>query len=151
MRKIYLAFMPMLMLVLNSCTSNNGDIGDLFGMWRVENIEVHGQDVDLTQGGVLLYTIGFQNSTMVIFENLEHQQTHQTIASWARKDDTLIFNFDNTQANGNNNVFTPPAIFGFKYGEQCHLKILKETNNRLELKYDSPEGDIYIYSLKKTK
>lgn len=66
MKKILLALLALSFLV--SCTQNNGRIGDIFGLWKVESIEINGV-ADLEYQGNLFFA--FQNDVAAMCEIID--------------------------------------------------------------------------------
>lgn len=148
---ILLALTLALALALGSCNKNDGDIGPLFGIWRVEKVTRDGVDVDLHADGAEMITLTFQNAILEINTTDAHHYLTTCLANWSREGQDLNLEFDNSDATGNTARYTPPAILGWKYGEVCQTQIVSLTSSRMELHYTDGQGADYRYWLKKTK
>lgn len=146
-----LLFAALLLAIATSCTHNDGDIGPLFGIWRLEKMTRDGQAVDLRADGLQLVTFAFQNQVVEINTTEDHNYLTTCLANWRRDGQTLTFDFDNTDATGEDVRYTPPSILGWRHGETCPTEIVKLDGKNMELAYVSPTGGDYRYWLKKTK
>lgn len=76
--------------VCSGCTHNNGDIGPLFGKWKLTEISIDG-NIDNGYGGNIFWS--FQSSTVNMIKVSEHHQTKATYGSWTQTDDILTISF----------------------------------------------------------
>lgn len=79
-------------IIMSGCTRHNGDIGDLFGEWRLERLTADGQETDLyeeTPDAPLLYTWAFQGNIIRINTIYAHNRVFECFGTWMREDDLL--------------------------------------------------------------
>lgn len=137
-----------LMIFFSACTRNNGDIGPLFGNWRVETLSADGEDMPLYEGDVLLYTWSFQSHIIVINSILPHDDADAVRGTWSITDKELLLDFDHTDIDGSLN-YTPPPALHLDGGAVNRLAILKYTSSELMLERSGVDGIKYVYHLKK--
>ena len=125
--------------IASSCTRNNGDIGELFGLWRVTAIEVDGVNRSDYNG-----TIYFAFQSSVFSQKLMNEETHWAddfFASWKYQGKDIIIDFSDKR-------YTPIAITGMQQG--LNLVTVESISGKdLILSYVNPEGVVYKYILKK--
>lgn len=146
-----LIFFLTIATAMMACTHNDGDIGDLYGVWCLEQVTVDGIPADMHAGGLVLVTLSFQNAILEINTTYPHNELHTCLANWQRDGQTLIFDFDNSDASGNTARYTPPAILGMGYGEICRQQITSLDGKEMALRYTNSKGEEYQYLYKKTK
>lgn len=132
-----------------SCTQNNGDIGEWFGEWHLESIEINNV-TDADYNGDVLWK--FQNDIveMVVVNPIGHSHS-EYYGTWTADDTTLTLNFthsDDLNEPGTGKyapptqAHLPAAIFG--------LKILKLSSSEIILQYDDASAEqTFIYTLSK--
>lgn len=124
------------MLACASCTHNNGDIGPLFGNWKVESIKKDGVEIADYNGNLFM---AFQNQVFAIIQvNNEMHSVSENYAKWERQEDVLIINFADTN-------YAPPSGSYMKSGENiCTISYLNGSKMEFSLEND---GYIYTYKL----
>ena len=145
--KLKISILILFLTILTGCTRNNGDIGDLFGRWRVESLTIDGEAVSLYDDENLLYTWSFQSSLMFITVIQPYESYYNIQGTWSRGDGVLSLNFGYT-GNDGEKYYTPPANLYLNRGV-TDLKILKSSSRHLELEHTREDGKRYIYKLKK--
>lgn len=108
---------------LCACTHNNGDIGPLFGQWRI----VGGLP---TPAGEALY-MSFQNSTVELKAVGDRHESLTAFGNWAQNESTLTLTFPDADRQ-------PPAAFGFSSEMEFHVE--KLTTKKLVLIEKSASG-----------
>lgn len=131
----------LLCVMLNvSCTKHNGDIGPLFGLWKVTAINV--DDVtDEDYDGCMYFA--FQSS--VISMTIVNEETHEskiTYASWKYEGEDLIIDF----SDKNYGPFADAT--GMQRG-QNRVEVVSLKGDDLTLSYLTAKGKKYVYYLKK--
>ncbi|MBE6310318.1 MAG: hypothetical protein E7080_04620 [Bacteroidales bacterium] len=136
--KIYL--IVILVSLLSACTRNDGDIGELFGMWRVVAIEVN--DVELNDYSGTLY---FEFQSGVYCQKLVNESLHicdDQYASWYyQSKDEVVVDFSD-------NRYAPISITGMQSGKNL-LVIENCSGSDMKLLYNDPNEVKYTYILKK--
>ena len=89
MKKIL--FTLLVFFTLASCTQNNGRIGDLFGLWKVESVEIDGVP-DKDYPGTLFFA--FQNDVVGMCETLENHESYWTYGQYFRDGGNIDMYFD---------------------------------------------------------
>lgn len=134
---------------MTGCTQNDGHIGDLFGVWRLEKMTADGTEVKLYDAETLLYTWRFQEKVIYIQTLLPHEDFDRAKGMFIHPDDgkTLTLSFDFSDTDGTI-WYTPPTAL-------CLEKVTVLTVNRLDSKHldltytNSDTGITYTYSLRK--
>lgn len=147
-RKLYILFILLLGFVHQGCTHNNGDIGDLFGTWRLESMTADGEELDLYSNLTQLYTWAFQ-SHIIRIQDIRNNMDHSNcFGTWMQNDDELILNFTHENDNGNNG-FLPPTPLHFETDGITKLTINRLSSKRLQTSYRNSDGIEYMYYLRK--
>jgi hypothetical protein len=138
-------------VVLSSCTHNNGDIGVYFGTWSLDKIEINGsEDAEYEPQS---YTWSFQNQTIQIMTVNERHDYSATIGSWEEiSGKTLRLNFnhsDNNYEAGSGQYYIPNQLH-IPQNASTDLDIISQSSKSLILQYVSTEGITYRYTLSKT-
>ncbi len=135
------------LLFLIGCTRNDGDIGDLFGRWRLESLTVDGIQEELYDEETLLYSWSFQSSLLFIQVIQPYYSYYNVKGTWEREDNILRINFGYTGDDGEM-YYAPPENLHLERGVN-DMKILRLTSGELILER-SGENDVkYVYRLKK--
>ena len=122
-----------------SCTRNNGDIGDWFGTWRVDELTVDGEP-DPNYGPPYMI-FKFQSSIVsIVWPDEASHSVPGCTGTWEQQGNKLLLRFDYGQ-------FSPTAASHLP--EVGTLDILKLSRSTIELEYHSPQGITYYYKLKK--
>lgn len=132
----HIIFLPLLALVLNGCTHNNGDIGPLFGSWRMTAMTVDGQPVEGYEGNVFWM---FQNSVVCMREVLPHHETDERWGEWRWADkNTLLLNFSHSDElhQPDDPVYLPLTVTGLAAGDNL-LRVERLNGSHMVLTTDS--------------
>lgn len=141
-----------LALFFNACTHNNGDIGELFGTWKLQSITIN-NSLDTNYQNNILWK--FQSSIISMIKT--NDATHDRFESWgtweyANDGSQIIFDF--THFDNDNPVgadkYSPLSETHLPKATKIRLDIKKLNGNEMILSYiDDSNGDSYIYKLKK--
>ena len=127
------------MLMVASCTTNNGDIGPWFGMWRVTEITTDGvADADY-QGNMFFK---FQSTVFEMLLVHDDHGTENRFGIW--NDDgkgTLTVSFPDANHE--------PLPQSHMRAEQNVLTFNGVQSSGFVLRLDSPDGHVYTYRLVK--
>lgn len=129
----------MAMLVLASCTTNNGDIGPWFGMWKVAEIRCDGVREEQYGGNIFFK---FQSTVFEEVIESEHHTTGEAFGQW-RNDEPgqLVVWFPDER-------YAPSAQSHMSREENLFtFDAVKSSGFTLTLK--AKDGHIYQYSLEK--
>lgn len=139
-RKIlYTIFVAVIAVLLSGCTRNNGDIGELFGQWKVTSITADGKDV-YDCNGVMYFK--FQSS--VYCQKIVNEVTHWddcVYAKWKYEGNGILIDFTGTG-------YKPFSCSGMGEG-QNYIEIESQSDDSMTMSYISLEEVKYIYTLKK--
>lgn len=133
--------------ILCGCTRNNGDIGWLFGEWRLDRMTADGAEVDLYPGGedeAILYTWSFQSDIIRINTMLPNHRRDEVFGSWEEKDDILELNFSYRYDDG---LFMPPPALHLVRGGITPLHIDSRGGKKAVFSYTADDGVSYTYYL----
>lgn len=135
--KIYM--FAIVLALLSSCTRNDGDIGELFGLWRVTAIEVNGNEQKDYSG-----TLYFAFQSSVFSQKMMNEVTHgydDSFASWKYEGKDIIIDYSYDR-------YRPFDITGMQMGQ--NLVVIDSINGEdLIMSYVNPDGVTYKYILKK--
>ncbi len=149
MRKVLdFIIIGLVMLSLSSCTHNNGDIGHLFGFWRLERIEIDGETDSGYKGNI---TWAFQGEIVEMRIYGDNHTYNSSIGTWERNDGYLDLNYTHSQ-DGLEPGTGPYSTFGELHWPTNRVIRLKEevaTGKRMQLLWVSDDGSQYRYFLKK--
>ena len=136
MKKILFALIALFSLA--SCMQNNGRIGDIFGLWKVESIEINGEIEEEYQGNLFF---AFQNDVVAMCERAPYDDYDWRYGQYFKYGDkTIDMYFDmNGQA--------PLKISHFQLGLNA-CKILELNSSRFVFSTVIYERE-YKYSMKK--
>ncbi len=125
-------------VAFNSCTQNNGNIGDLFGLWHIDELIDDNQSSDEYQDNLFL---AFQSEVTTLTEVYDYNQSDIKYGSWSREGDALYLIFDEP-------AYVPFAVSGFSVGtNEC--TIIELNSSSLILEHQSNDGKHYHYTLSK--
>lgn len=151
---IFLLLAAAVLSLATGCTHNCGDIGDLFGYWRLNSMTADGTPVELypetAEDGqpVRLYTWAFQSQIVMIHTFYDHEDSSQATGTWQRTDRTLMLDFDHRD-DGGTEYYTPPAALKLVEGGVTPLEIILMNPNEMKLSYTADDGVTYEYRLGK--
>ena len=127
------------MLMVASCTTNNGDIGPWFGTWRVTKITTDGVDDADYQGNMFFK---FQSTVFEMLLVHDDHGTENRFGIW--NDDgkgTLTVSFPDANHE--------PLPQSHMRAEQNVLTFNGVQSSGFVLRLDSPDGHVYTYRLVK--
>lgn len=151
-RHIYHIFaIALLSMMSMACTHNNGDIGDLFGVWRLTELTADGEPVELygnpDDGGLQACDWAFQGNVMkieMIYPRYDHDASY---CIWSREDGKLILDFSHT--SGESVSFDPPVELHLVARGVTRLTMTEMTRSRMTGWYVDAEGVRYEYHLRR--
>lgn len=137
---ILLLTIIVLSLFTSNCTTNDGDIGPLFGKWKLVEIIDNNKVVGQYTGNIYW---SFQNSTLGFTRVNNHNAYDESYCNWTTNDNTLIINFVDS-------IYRPFSEMGLTE-PVCELNINKLDGSEMILSLiSSPTtGNPRIYKFKK--
>ena len=155
MKKTIIFMVAAVVVMLQSCTQNNGNIGQWFGHWKVNAITVDGVADSDYEGNVF-----FSFQSKVFGQRLidDYHGYEPRFANWDDRGDYFIITFPyETDADGNplydddgNLVclYEPLEVTRMSMGENVVHVDSKEGNN-VQLSMTAADGSAIVYSLEK--
>ncbi len=137
---IYIATIFASLPALVGCTQNKGDIGDWFGIWRVDSIEVDSKAAPDYDPPYMFWK--FQSGVvqlLFITDESDHIADF-CYGTWDDTDGYLTLNFDW-------DLSIPPAFTRLQI--VTRLSILRHSGDRIELQYIDSNGNTINYKLQK--
>lgn len=127
------------LLALSSCTHNNGDIGPLFGQWKLISIETQGVDLPEYDSDVFWC---FQDSAIQILSRTDQHEFEQRYGNWSLTDnDTrLLLTFPDPRW---------PASQAIGLRETTVLRVITLTSRDAVFEMSDTDGASITYTLRK--
>lgn len=152
MKRLNIVILGLFLLVLNSCTHPDGDIGDWFGSWHLEEILINGQpDEEYAQNREndrLQVMVSFQGK---IF-NMAYLNGPEIYGSWSYAGEvlTLIANY-NAGSGSSSSLFDPfPVVLHFPGDvEQVEITVTKITGRYMQWQLIDINGNLLTYNFRK--
>lgn len=120
-----------------SCTHNNGDIGPIFGQWKLTSIFINDKE---DQGYKENIFFAFQNDVTSMRIVRENQDVSETFGHWKLDGDILLLIYDDPDLEPLSETYFTEGV------NTCEIITL--SGKELILKREA-NGNIYIYRLKK--
>ena len=140
MKQISLLLLTALLAVA-ACTHNNGDIGNWFGTWNIEEVAADGVAVNLDPANVgAHYFLQFQTSVVCLRHDDTRHNGGASYGTWQENDDQFTLDFPDEKAR---DVFLP--------GLDKHntFTITSRSGNTVVMETVDAGGVHYRYTLKK--
>lgn len=148
MKKIADTLIILIIPLLFGCTHNNGDIGDWFGTWKLQSIEINGAEDQAYKGDILWK---FQNNiiSMVCADDIQHTADCR-YGTWEQAGDRLFLDFshsDDRYEQGQGQYEPLPQTY-IRAGK-TELTVISLSGSELRLQMAVEEGAVYSYYFKK--
>ncbi len=127
-----------LVFTLQSCVHPGGDIGEYFGNWVLEKIEIDSDDHEAYEEPIFL---SFQSNVF----NMSGVDQIGVYGIWEEDDNRLSLHADPDSGI----VKRFPRIMGWGDTLDVTLLILEKNSRRLRLQWDATDGKIWTYSFRK--
>lgn len=135
---------------VSSCTTNNGDIGMLYGVWNIDNITIDDVEQTSWRDGGWYSDWRFQNNIVQIrrFNRLHDYQ--YCVGTYTHTGNTLEFNFNHSDdaSDAGTGLYSAPAWLYFKPGTTL-LNIDSSSSSAMTVSTAAPDGKIITYYLTK--
>lgn len=135
---------------LGGCTTNNGDIGPLFGTWRFESVAVGGVDVNLEADSVESYSLVFQNRIVRVIEVRERHDHEYYTGTFRHRENLLELDFSHSDKLNGTTIYTPPSVLGFEPHGVTNLIVTKLTKRQMEAYRVDNNGVTHTYKFSKS-
>ncbi len=140
----------LIVVTMGACMHNNGDIGPLFGYWRLDEITVNDQPENLYDNtGVDLYAFAFQSNVMYIQTVYPHLDYDRAFGTWTLDGDVMTWHFRWTD-DGNYSNYTEPEELMLDPTGLTTLHVIRLTSKHLDVEYTDTDGNLIRYYLTKT-
>lgn len=110
------ALLALIAVLLPSCRMNNGDIGLLYGVWAVTDVQVDGKPYDWNAGEYTESFFQFQNNICFISRTGPLHDYQNQVCTWAWVKDDIQIELDFTHYDDANptpsvggNMYSPPT------------------------------------------
>lgn len=137
MKRHITLFIALCAMFLASCTHNNGDIGPLFGQWKVTAMEGDGVTLPPYDGNMYW---SFQSHTIEMKVVSDDHAVWQTFGNWSKTDNELMLDFPDADRQ-------PPEMSHLL--SSSRLRIWQLDKGKAVFIYDLPDGGSITYTLKK--
>lgn len=148
MRKIYhILTILVVSIIIASCTHNNGDVGEYFGTWKLENISVNGEN-DAAYVGDIFWK--FQSSVFCMEQVNDRFDTENRWGTWMNDGKMLRLDFshyDDAHPEGAD-FYSPFPVTRIPNGV-TDLSIISMFGSSMQLQYTGEDGNVVGYKLKK--
>lgn len=128
------------------CTRDNGDIGSIFGIWRLAGLEVDGVEADDYEYNCFW---SFQNN-IISFVMLDAPEDHTALRRWCtfdKEEGYLTLDLSHHGNGINDYLYSVPAFLRLPQEEAVPLKIVTDTGSKMVLTYTGAEGEVITYTL----
>lgn len=132
-------------MFLSGC-QNNGDIGYLFGTWRIDSFTSDGVDRPEDAKSTL---ISFQNDIVMVQHILDDEGSYVNYyGTWEETGDVMRINFMHREDYGQVPV---PEWLGWTDSEIMDMKVTDRKDGRaMTWTWTAPDGTVNVYRLHKT-
>lgn len=139
------ALAAVLLAIACAGCQNNGDIGYLFGTWRVDSFTADGTERPEAAARTL---ISFQNDIIMVQELLDDHGTYENhFGTWSEDGDMLTLDFTHT---GGMADYSAPQWLGWTSDGPMTMQVAGRGSRDVTWTYVSPEGVTNVYKLHKT-
>ena len=150
MKKVSIFIVLLMSLAMAGC-QNNGNIGWLFGVWRINSYTVDG--VEQTDPLISRSTIAFQGEIVEIVAVVDDYQSRITRnGTWHEdgNDFTLNFTHSDDMRPAGTGVYEAPGWLGMTSDFPMQMTISDQTSDRFTLTWEDGDGLVKVYELQKT-
>lgn len=131
-----------------SCTHNNGDIGPYFGIWKLSQLTINGEEDPAYEDNIVWK---FQASAISMVRVQEYHTHFESYGTWEEvSPEELRLKFiysDNGNPEGSPK-YSPLPETHLPPGE-ISLTIVSLSSKRMQLRYQALDGTLYGYKLEK--
>ncbi len=138
------------MMVTMSACYNDGDIGNLYGFWRIESYTIDGEDAMTEMVENTIFS--FQNDIVQVKWPVDDYLTYNyTTGTWTREGNEMSLNFthhDDQYAHGTG-IYEAPAWLSMTSSEIMHMTYTSDASHRFNLSWVDPQGRHIAYTFDK--
>lgn len=134
--------------LLAAACQNNGDIGYLFGTWRIDSMTVDGQPDPAAAAQTL---ISFQNDIIEVQRIFDADGTFANFfGTWAEDGDIITINFTHHADDPDDQAFNAPEWLGWTAAHPMQLSVSSRSSRTVTWTFTADDGTVYVYNLRKT-
>lgn len=134
--------------VFIGCTHNDGDIGDYFGTWKLEEISVDGIE-DAGYGKDIFWQ--FQSTVFCMRKVYENHGQENRWGTWYQDSGSLYVDFSHREdGEDETGKYSPFPVTRLAAGLN-RLEIMHLSKRSMRLEFVDADGTVYRYELKKWK
>lgn len=151
MRKLYAFLITGILMATIAACQNNGHIGWLFGVWRVNEYFLDGQQQD----DALLpsTTFAFQNNIVEVVAYLDNHNTQiERYGTWEQNGDMFTLNFthyDDSTHQGTG-VYAAPEWLGMTSESPMQMQMTSHKGDKFTVEWIDAAGQKKVYEFEKT-
>ena len=139
-RGFLLPFVALVALIPSGCTHNDGDIGPLFGNWRLVSVAGDTEGHRVPDGYYVDW--GFQNTTIHMSMTMPGHRVDNRYGNYRLEDNTLFLDFTDSEEGYGKPLLSLPA--------QSELQVLRLDGRHRELLYvPTPESQGTTFTFRK--
>ena len=128
------------LMLLCSCTHNDGDIGPLFGTWQLTEREVNMVDVEESLPAVDELFWSFQSSVVRMTHVYSTSRQESVYGNWELRGDVMTLEFPDSEQ---------PMLEEFLLPRWCEVEVIELTGKNLTVVWHSDDGGEVKYKFKK--
>ncbi|MBO4994449.1 MAG: lipocalin-like domain-containing protein [Muribaculaceae bacterium] len=136
----------LLSAMLSGCTHNDGDIGPLFGTWRITEITVDGKRDTCYAGNVVWK---FQSGVLMIQLVADHHDVVDYWNSWSVEDDVMTLSGNHHDSNVSTSYGFPPQMHLDCNEPNVKFQIVDMDDKNIELCHHCIDSGSVAYKLHK--
>ncbi len=138
-------------LFLSSCVTNNGDIGNLYGSWVLDAVDIDGVEQTSWKDDGSFTTWNFQNNIILVRRATAIHDANYVVGTWVRDDNTLTvdFNHKDDETPAGTGLYEAPIWIYFEHGVTT-LTYLKDESKKMVLATTLSDGRRITYTLHKS-
>ena len=138
-------------MLFSGCTRNNGDIGLWFGTWHMLSVTADGETETGYDKDIFW---SFQNDILLLTRiqtgNDGIHRVERRYGTWREDGDMLFINFSYSDDHDHPDyTYRPFEELHMPHDSEVPLTIEKKSGTNIILRYNSPDGVKYTYTLKK--
>lgn len=142
----------LLTLTESGCVTNNGDIGDYYGTWALDEITVDGTRNDSWNADGTWTNWSFQNNIICIARFNDLGDKTEAWGTWSEQDGKLLLDYTHRE-NGTEYQpypYVAPRWIFFRPDAVNVMKIDSRNGRKMVLSATGEDGATITYSLRKT-
>lgn len=144
-RNILAGTICLLLMLLTGACQNNGDIGYLYGTWRIESMTLNGEPQPELAAQTL---ISFQSDIIEVQRIIDSDGTYANyFGTWSEEGDKMTVDFTH---HADDYDFPAPEWLGWNSRYPITLIVTDRTSRSMTWQLQMDGGPANVYKLKKT-